>query len=521
MSKLARQPKDKPRVPTSLEYFNHLRWIDGRPLLDTIDPYRKTIFTAALDTFRPDGIPQYNFILAGRGKKNYKSADLVLAALYCLDIRESIQGNNCLILANTEDQANDDLGLAKKLVNFNPDLSNVLEVMNKEIRRRDGRGSLSILPARDAIGAHGKTAIFLGFDEIHGYRTHDLLEALAPDPTRADALTWITSYDTIYNAPGIPLFDFKVIGKAGTDPRMLFSWYSGDFCTDPAFADLEPELRANPSISAWPEGRAYLDQQRRRLPTHKFRRLHLNLPGSPNGAFLDQGAVLAAVVAGRQMLPPQPGVRYSGFVDMSGGSSDDAVLSLTHKVDHRAVVDLVVRQDGDPPFNPRKAVKKFAAILRQYGIKSVTGDNYAGNTFKLDFEAEGIRYNPSPLTKTEIYEAFEPPLNAGEIELLDIPKLQEQLLTLVIRGAHVDHQPGDHDDYANAVCGAVYLVMAPAVEPVMPRFGSYGRDGGGHNGSFWVGRDSHLNVPGQPDNAAYSSEPQDFWRMVGDLSEQK
>jgi len=60
---------------------------------------------------------------------------------------------------------------------------------------------------------------------------------------------------------------------------MLFSWYSGVDCTDPKFADLEPELRANPSIASLPEGRAYLDQQRRRA-THKFRRLHLNLPGS-------------------------------------------------------------------------------------------------------------------------------------------------------------------------------------------------------------------------------------------------
>jgi hypothetical protein len=510
--KLARKAK---ALPTSLEYFSHLRWIDGRPLLDTIDPYRQRIFAAALDTFRYDGIPQYNFVLAGRGKKKFKSADLVLAALYCLDIRESVQGNNCLILANTEDQANDDLGLAKKLVTVNPDLSNVLEVMNKEIRRRDGRGSLSILPARDAIGAHGKTAIFLGFDEIHGYRTHDLLEALAPDPTRADALMWITSYDTIWSAPGIPLFDFKVIGKAGTDPRMLFSWYSGDYCTDPDFANLEPELRANPSIASWPEGRAYLDQQRRRLPTHKFRRLHLNLPGSPNGAFLDQGAVLAAVVAGRQMLPPQPGIKYSAFVDMSGGSSDDAVLSIAHKADHNAIVDLVVRQDGDPPFNPRKAVKKFAAILRQYGIKSVTGDNYAGNTFKSDFEAEGIRYNPSPLTRTEIYEAFEPPLNAGEIELPDIPKLQEQLLTLVIRNAHIDHQPGDHDDWANAVCGAVYLVMAPAFYAPPPRFGSYGRGGGNFNGA-WINASSGNNTP---DNAAYGDQPTEFWRMLSDIGE--
>jgi hypothetical protein len=268
-------------------------------------------------------------------------------------------------------------------------------------------------------------------------------------------MTWITSYDTIWNSPGIPLFDFKAIGRAGTDPRMLFNWYNGDYCSDPAFADLEPELRANPSMGSWPEGRAYLDQQRRRLPTHKYRRLHLNLPGAPNGAFLDQGAVMDAIVPGRRALPPRENGGHVAFVDMSGGSSDDATLSIAHKEDKRFIVDLVVKQDGDVPFNPRSAVRKFVGILKQYGCRSVVGDNYAGETFKEDFRAEGIAYYPSPLSKTELYEAFEPALNAGEIELLDIPKLQEQLLTLVIRGTRIDHQPNDHDDWANAVAGAV------------------------------------------------------------------
>ena len=137
------------------------------------------------------------------------------------------------------------------------------------------------------MGAHGKTYLFVGFDEIHGYRDWSLFEALAPDPTRPDALTWIASYDTIWSTPGVPLFDLKRM--ADTDPRMLFSWYSADLCTDPAFADLPPEERANPSMGSWPDGRAYLEQQRRRLPTHKYRRLHLNLPGAPDGAFLDVG----------------------------------------------------------------------------------------------------------------------------------------------------------------------------------------------------------------------------------------
>ena len=177
-----------------------------------------------------------------------------------------------LLIANDEGQAGDDLDLAKKLVRRNKVLVTELEILGKMIRRRDGRGVMKILPSRDAAGAHGKTATLVGFDEIHGFRNWDLLEALQPDPHRWDAQTRITSYDTVYNSPGTPLYDLKQIGITGGDPRMLFSWYSGELCTDPAFTELEPERRANPSMASWPEGAAYLEQQRRRLPAFKFRR---------------------------------------------------------------------------------------------------------------------------------------------------------------------------------------------------------------------------------------------------------
>jgi hypothetical protein len=444
------------RVPTSLQFFGQLRWIDGRPLMDTVEPYRRELFTRALDDLRDDGVPKINFVLSGRGKKNYKSADLVLAGLYCLLIRRSIHGNDCFILANDEDQAGDDLTLAKKLVAANPDLQRELETLQKEIRRRDGRGTFKILPARDVAGSHGKTSIYIGFDEIHEYRSYDLMEALAPDPTRPDALQWVTSYDTIYNTPGIPLFDLKIIGRAGSDPRMLFSWYSGDVCTDPAFSELEPELRANPSIASWPEGRKYLDQQRRRLPTHKFRRLHLNLPGAPTGAFLDQGKVLDSIASGRVQLPWLQGTRYCAFCDMSGGLNDDACLAICHRDGRRVIVDLVISQAGRPPFDPRAAVKKFAGVLREYHLGQVTGDAYAGETFRRDFAAEQINYVVSPLSATELYEYFEPKLNAGEIELPDVPKMQEQMVCLILKGAKVTHPSGDHDDWANAIAGAVW-----------------------------------------------------------------
>jgi hypothetical protein len=181
-------------------------------------------------------------------------------------MRRSPLGNSGFIVASDEDQAGDDLDLARKLVACNPDLRAEIEPLAKELRLCDGSGALRILPGKDVHGAHGKTAAFVAFDEIHTMRDWNLLEALQPDPTRPDALTWITSYDTLYNTPGVPLFDLKKIGRSGSDPRMLFSWYSADLCTDPAAAELPPEQRANPSMASWPEGAAYLEQQKLRLP---------------------------------------------------------------------------------------------------------------------------------------------------------------------------------------------------------------------------------------------------------------
>lgn len=485
MARVRKRKAAPAEAPHPLDFFGHLVWLDGKPLVDTIEPYRRHIFEATLYTFDEDGTPHYNFVVSGRAKKNWKTTDLILAALYRFHAWPSAHGNDGFILANDEAQAGDDLSLAKKLHAVNPVLDREVTISAKAITRNDSKGTLQILPARDAVGAHGKTYLFIGYDEIHGYRNHDLFEALAPDPTRRDVLTWITSYAGIRHAPGIPLYDFMQAGKRGDDPRMFFSWYGGDFTTDPAFAEKLPEERANPSMASW-NNPGYLPQQRRRLPTHKFRRLHLNLPGAPEGAAFSGEHVMAAIVTGRKSLPPVSGVRYVAFVDMSGGSSDDAVLGIAHvqRETNRAVLDVIASQSGRPPFNPRAAVRKFAAVLKEYGIKRVTGDRYAGQTFRADFLEHEITYVPSDRSKHEIYEAVEPKLNAGEVELLDVPELQEQFLTLVWRGSKIDHQPGDHDDWANAACGAVLeaasgrqlmkipdAVLARAALPARSRWG--------------------------------------------------
>lgn len=56
------------------------------------------------------------------------------------------------------------------------------------------------------------------------------------------------------------------------------------------------------------------------------------------------------------------------------------------------------RRSGAPPFNPRQAVQKFVGVLKEYGINRVQGDAYAGQTFRSDFESEGVRYEVADMS---------------------------------------------------------------------------------------------------------------------------
>ncbi len=450
------------------DFLARLRWLDGTPMLDHVEPYRLRLFEQFFDERDEAGRPRWNLLLSGRAKKNWKSADLVIAAMFAL-MSEPALGYDaeCSLLANDKDQAGDDLALAKRLVSANPLLDEWVTPKRDVIERKDGRGYLEILPAGDVAGAHGKSRRFVGWDEIHAYRDWDIFEAMQPDPDRTDAQQWITSYATLFHRPGVPLFDLMKAGRDGRDPRMSFSWYAADYTTDAAFAEAAPEARANPSMAGWKD-QGYLEQQRRRLPSHKYRRLHLNLPGMPEGSAFAAESVMDDIERGVASRQRRPGADYAAFVDMSGGSVDDAVLGIAHRdLAGRFVLDLVQNQGPAAPFDPNGAVVRFVATLREWGIGRVVGDRYAGQTFQRQFESRGVKYEVCEQTKSQLYESLEPRLNGGQVVLLDVPLLEQQLLGLIWRGGRIDHPGSEHDDWANAAAGVVQVLAAPAPGPTV------------------------------------------------------
>jgi len=104
-------------------------------------------------------------------------------------------------------------------------------------------------------------------------------------------------------------------------------------------------------------------------------------------------------------------------------------------------------------------VAEFSDTLKTYGVSKVVGDRYAGEWPREQFSKCGITYDASARPKSDLYRDALPLLNSCRLDLLDNPKMVNQLCALerrVARGSgkdSIDHPPGQHDDLSNVACG--------------------------------------------------------------------
>jgi hypothetical protein len=176
-------------------------------------------------------------------------------------------------------------------------------------------------------------------------------------------------------------------------------------------------------------------------------------------SFLTRDVIDALIVPGRFELPPL-NFHYHAWVDPSGGSGDSMSLCIAHAEGSIAVIDLL--REVRPPFSPDAVAIEFSEIVKLYRIMSITGDRYAGEWCRERFRANGIGYQVSERSASDIYCEALPLMMARRVELLDHPRTALQLQQLERRSGRIgkttiSHPAGGHDDLANAVCGAIVL----------------------------------------------------------------
>lgn len=176
-------------------------------------------------------------------------------------------------------------------------------------------------------------------------------------------------------------------------------------------------------------------------------------------AFLEEAWISAAVDDVFER-PAAATFRYHAFVDPSGGKRDSFTVGVAHREGPQAVLDLC--REFRAPLNPDEVVAEIAGLVRPYGVRSVTGDRYAGEWVAQAFKQRGIRYDVASLAKSEIYLGAGAMLARKSLRMLNQPRLLAQLRQLERRTSimgrdAVNHPPGGADDVANAAMGAVWL----------------------------------------------------------------
>jgi hypothetical protein len=180
--------------------------------------------------------------------------------------------------------------------------------------------------------------------------------------------------------------------------------------------------------------------------------------------FLADDLIDAAVDRSRPLeLPPQEKAVYFAFADASAGRHDAFTLCIVHRQGEKIVADVV--KGRKPPFDPANAAQEFAALAKQYGCHTITGDNFAAGWVAGAFTAAGINYRRSPLTRSKLYLEGLPQFARGVVSIPDHPQLLRELRLLERRTARsgkdsVDHGVGGSDDYANSLFGALQLAAS-------------------------------------------------------------
>jgi hypothetical protein len=99
-------------------------------------------------------------------------------------------------------------------------------------------------------------------------------------------------------------------------------------------------------------------------------------------------------------------------------------------------------------------------MFHQYNIYGIFGDRFAG-LFSIEaFSRHNITYEPSKLTRSDLYQSSIPLFTSGRVRLLVNEKLVHQFAGLrrkVQPGGReeINHQANAHDDLSNAAAGAI------------------------------------------------------------------
>jgi hypothetical protein len=239
---------------------------------------------------------------------------------------------------------------------------------------------------------------------------------------------------------------------------------------------------------------AFLDQQRRLLPDHVYRRLHLNEWTEAGGAWLTHREVESIFDADRRPRVDCDIEAHWMFIDL-GTSHDATAIAIIHRRDDMFEVDAIGTWRGSPDDRVHLGdVKHWVldASQRFTGLRVIAD---AAQAIRLveELVAEGLAAEAKHITTSYREKLFTTALQlvrSGRLRSFPHEMLRDELLrmewrTVAGRSPRVDHPTGGHDDHVFAVVGAALEAMDEAAKPRRPPLEFWG--GGPYDDKLVVG----------------------------------
>jgi hypothetical protein len=416
----------------------------------------RAIFRTLTDREREPAEPVEEFwgVIGRRGGKTRAMAVLGAFVAACVDHRHVLAPGErgvLPILAVSTAQATTAFNFLSGVFATAPDLKGLVEWQTADTLTLASGVDIEFRPASYRT-IRGVTSVAAICDEIAYWRSDD---SANPDREILNALR-----------PGLATTGGPLVAISSPYAKRgeLYSTFKRHFGQDGHRAILvakAPSRTMNPSLSAKVVDRAYEEDPDSAAAEYgaEFR--------SDIEQFISREAIEACVATGVKARSPLSGIRYAGFCDPSGGTTDAMAMAIAHQEGNVVVLDCLLERR--PPFSPDSLCREFAATFQAYGVSKIFGDRYAGEWPREAFARYSIEYQPCSKTKSEIYAALLPLINSGRADLLDDKALIGQLVNLERRVGwggrdSIDHGPGTHDDRINAAAGALVGVSeAPSL----------------------------------------------------------
>ncbi len=392
----ATEPPPGSDAESVIEFITHLcRVTKGRDAGQYIDlRHWQRDLISDLFVQRDDGLRRHRRGLIGLPRKNGKSALGAGIALWGL-LADGEPGAEVYSCAGDRDQARIVFGMAKRMIELEPELTGVVKVYRDAIEYQP-TGSVYRVLSAEAYTKEGLNPSLVIFDEVHVQPNDDLwnVMTLGSGTRRQPLILGITTAGVKSDATGgdslcYRLYQYgrQVASGEVDDPSFFFRWWEP---SDPDADWTDPDVwdEANPALGDFLFAEDF-ETSARTTPENEFRTKRLNQWVSSKAAWLPQGAWDGCLDAGRVV---EDGEEITVGFDGSYSGDSTALVGCTVEDPHLFVIEAWERRDSDDP-NWRVPIAEVEEAIRnacrRWRVREVDCDPFRWERTMQALEEEG------------------------------------------------------------------------------------------------------------------------------------